>query len=576
MAGNPGSNPKRNTSWKLSLDAPHTVLDASGYPRVTAASQPAEHQAEFAQFYPNGLPVTYHMLHGHDSGGVPQQYMENHLPVRFYTHPPPHAIGKFSTLYGHYKQFSVLGELLPERRVHLWNKDEIQSVCNSLRQIFWGDMKTLRRPTRWDDLWEYFDAVDLYHYGVLNIWNVMNTLFDENCMIHTSWRAEVSVEIGHFVDEWMKEKENQEKLKGWDEMKGPVLCCLTSSDWKQISNLQDGEIGLLRSALQYRRQTLLSGNVPQANRPAADLFTAYQTNNLTNWLADSQILGRNGLPPPPASAPYHGPQPGMNATAPCFVRSGARSGSRNLSDGGQRTPSSSAVEALQKSSAAAATTKRAGKTGDIVICMGSSRPPPGWEDTKSGESSSQKTSEEDPSKDPDPAAPKGPEKDSKFKTTEKGIKPKTLDQESKAAAPKAPERDAKPKTFKKQWKPASARVSKQESKSDTVEKESKAVSSSKLDSESAAKKKDAQPVVASDKGKTELKVTSDDSNVKKDSSAAPLSGSDAPQSVVTMVPEQTDISKPEKDAARCIVTECKEDAVSAFDATPAETEAQPA
>ncbi|PFH60631.1 hypothetical protein XA68_10591 [Ophiocordyceps unilateralis] len=371
----------KNTSWKRSLDAPHPVLDPSGYPKFTVHDQAPEHQAEFAHFYPNGLPITYNMVHGHDSAGVAQEYIENHLPVRFYTHPPVHAMGKFSTMCGQSKQFCTTGDLLPERRVHLWTKDEIQSVCNSLRKIFWQEMKTLRRPTHWDDLWEYFDAVDLYHYGALNLWNVMNTLFDENCMISSVWRSELSLEIGHFTDEWVKDPGNQEKLKEWDDVKGPVLCCLTPDDWKKVSNLQGDEISLLKSALEYRRETLVSGNVQQGAKPPVDLMSAYQTDNLVNWLADTQVLGKNGLPPPPASAPYHGPQAAMSATAPCFMQQNTmyRSGNRAMSEGGQAT-GSSAVQALQMS-AAAATTRRVGKRGDVVVAVGSSQLPPDGEVT---------------------------------------------------------------------------------------------------------------------------------------------------------------------------------------------------
>ncbi|RDA91159.1 hypothetical protein CP533_4822 [Ophiocordyceps camponoti-saundersi (nom. inval.)] len=566
MAPHSGSNPRRHTSWKMSLDAPHVILDAAGYPRYTAATQSTETQAQFAHFYPNGLPVTYHMLHGHDSGGVPQEYMENHLPVRFYTHPPPNAIGKFSTMYGELKEFGIVGELLPERRVHLWNYDEIQSVCKSLRQVFWGEMKNLRRPTRWDDLWEYFDAVDLYHYGVLNIWNVMNTLFDETRIVTSTWSAEMAAEIGHFTDEWVKDEENQEKLKAWDEMKGPVLCCLTSDDWTKIRNLQDGEIAVLKSALEYRRQTLISGNVPQANRPA-DAITAYYTNNLSNWLAGAPVFGRNGLPPPPASAPYHGRHHGMNATAPCFVRSDASLGNRASSEGGQGTSSSasssSAVEALQKS-AAAATTKRTGKYSDVVVCMGSSRIPPGWEKTTTGVSPSQKTGEKDSSKEAESTPPEVVEKESQKTTLDedsKSVAPKVLEQEPK---PDTAEKESQPKTLNDESKPNTQQES-TPAASEVPEQKSKQV----VTSDTTVVKHVFTDVV---EGKKESEVTSDGNNSRDDSVAYP-SDHDADQNIVAIPTKQTDVSKSEKDAIVSIVTECQD---TASDTAPTETDAQPA
>lgn len=397
-----------------SLDAPHPVLDAAGFPKVHAGDQPLGQQAAFAQFYPNGLPITYNMLHGHDSGGVSQQYVENHLPIRFYTHPPAHAQGKFSAMYGQHR-FRKMGELLPERRVHLWNRDEIQSVCNSLRQVFWPDMKRLQKPARWDDLWEFFDAYDLYHYGALNLWNVMNTLFAENKMIDCGWNSDLTLEIGHFADDWVRVPENLTKLKEWNGFEGPVLALLSAADWKEIGNLEDEEISLLKSALLYRRDLLLSGASQQSYKAPPDLTTACQTGNLVNWLgehtrhmsfgshvansltAGAQVLGNNGLPSPPPSAALPTSPNGMNATAPCFIQNGCHYYhplGQNAPDDGKpmqmneqpahsygKPAQPTAVEALRKSADAATTVKT--KSG-VVIAIGSSKLPPGWEKMQEG------------------------------------------------------------------------------------------------------------------------------------------------------------------------------------------------
>ena len=286
MSENAGGSALKAAPQFTSLDAPHPVLDALGFPKVFAGDQPLGQQAVFAQFYPNGLPVTYNMLHGLDSGGVSRHYIENHLPIRFYTHPPTHAQGKFSAMYGQ-QHFRKMGELLPERRVHLWNKNEVQSVCNSLRQVFWPDMKRLQRSARWDDLWEFFDGYDMYNYGALNLWNVMNTLFDENKMINYGWNSDLTLEIGHFADEWIKTPENLNKLKDWNGFDGPVLSLLSAADWKGIGNLEDEEISVLKSALLYRRDLLLSGGYQQSYKPPTDLMTARQNGNLANWLGKS-------------------------------------------------------------------------------------------------------------------------------------------------------------------------------------------------------------------------------------------------------------------------------------------------
>ncbi|PHH84470.1 hypothetical protein CDD83_1895 [Cordyceps sp. RAO-2017] len=384
----------KNAAPYLSLEAPHPVLDAAGFPKDTAMNQPPGQQVAFAHFYPNGLPVTYNLIHGVDSGGVAHQYVENHLPVRFYTHPPPGVAAKFSTLHGQLP-FRFNGELLPERRVHLWNKDEIQSVCNSLRHLHWTDMKKMRRPARWDDLWEYYDAYDLYNYGALNLWNVMNTLYDENVLIGSGFNSDQILEVGHFSDQWIKKPENQERLKEWHGGQGSVLSLMAPEDWKEISNLEDTEISLLKSALLYRRRMLLAIDQQHYQKPpAVDLLTACRLGNLVNWLADSEILGQTGLPSPPPSEPHYSSSPGLNAAAPWFVYQGHHYFHPGPQYGGQfggqpyasvQSGPSNAVEVLQKS-ADAATMKRGGFTTEsgVVIAMGSSKTPPGWEKMTSG------------------------------------------------------------------------------------------------------------------------------------------------------------------------------------------------
>ncbi|UNI24033.1 hypothetical protein JDV02_009813 [Purpureocillium takamizusanense] len=379
-----GGSASRATDAYMSLDAPHVVLDAAGVPKTYACNQPLGTQAAFAAFYPNGLPVTYNMVHGRDSGGVPNQYIENHLPVRFYTHPPATAQGKFSTMYGQ-QAFRKTGDLLPERRVHLWNRDEIQSVCNSLRVIFWADMKRLTRPYRWDDLWEFFDAHDLYHYGALNLWNVINTLYDENKLIGNEWNGEAMMEIGRFADQWLKKEENRNKLAEWNSLKGGIVCVLASEDWQEIGDIQDDEMGLLKCALHYRRDLLLSGGLKQYIVPPQDLVSAVNSGAVVNWLADTQVLGENGLPSPPVAEAH---QSTMNPIVPCFVQDG----NHYYHPLGQNAPVAeppkvSAVEALRESSELEVPrkTKKMPPTGvvtesGVVIAMGSSKLPPRWDE----------------------------------------------------------------------------------------------------------------------------------------------------------------------------------------------------
>ncbi|KAF4964647.1 hypothetical protein FSARC_7443 [Fusarium sarcochroum] len=315
--------------------------------RVYAKDQPPNLREAFTEFYPNGLPNVYKMLQTPGVEGVPQTYVEDYLPIGFYTNPQLNARAIFSTQNG-LRPFRHMQHLLPQRRVHLWTKDEIQSVCNSLRNLYWDHMKGMQQPYCWDSLWTYFDACDIYNYGALNLWNVVNQLFDENKMIYLDLTKEVAIEIGHWADEWVTNENNCTKLLQWDEAQGPFLPLLTEADWKHIGNIQDEAMPLIASALKHRRTLLLS---PEKLRPSAKpnhLVTSCANNSLENWLAGQRIFTPAGLPSPPEARSHYCSPTSKNASAPVTVHLG-----NHYYDppSGKRVPS--AVEALHQSAAAA-------------------------------------------------------------------------------------------------------------------------------------------------------------------------------------------------------------------------------
>lgn len=251
--------------------------------RVYAKDQPPNLQAAFTEFYPNGLPNVYKMLQTPGAEGVPQTYVEDYLPLGFYTQPRPRARAIFSTQNGQ-RPFRQMQHLLPQRRIHLWSRDEIQSVCNSLRKLYWNHMKGMLQPFCWDSLWEYFDAFDLYHYGALNLWNVVNQLFDENKTIYADVIKEFAVHIGRWADDWLRIKNNVTKLLIWNETQGPLLRILSPEDWTDVGDIPDDAVPMLANALKHRRKLILSPeSSPQQVKPN-HLSSACLRNSLENWL----------------------------------------------------------------------------------------------------------------------------------------------------------------------------------------------------------------------------------------------------------------------------------------------------
>lgn len=261
-----------------------TMVSQGAGPRMRAENLPAERREEFSKYYPNGLPTEY-KLEDNIRGHVPRRYVENNLPVGFYTNPPLGAPALFSTA-NRQTEFRKLEHILPQRTVHLWSRDEIQAVCNSLRKRFWDLMPQMQLPQCWDDLWTYFDAFDLYHYGSINLWNVINNLYAENKVIQADVNRERAVQIGQWVDRWTEDSANGEKLKSWSEEQGAVLGLLNHECWESLGQLSDDTIPLVAKALKHRRG-LMMRHTKTENEPRG-LMEACTFNDVENWLGTPQ------------------------------------------------------------------------------------------------------------------------------------------------------------------------------------------------------------------------------------------------------------------------------------------------
>lgn len=196
---------------------------------VHAVDQSPSTRAAFQKLYPNGLPAAYNMVYDED-GGPPRKYVEESVRMGFYTEPPDHAPAIFSTSNG-IREFRRMEHILPRRHVSLWSKNEVQTHCNSIRKVFWEYMKTMKKPVQWECLYEYFDAHDLYHYGLTNLWNLVNNLYAENKIIYGDIMSEAAVEIGRWIEKWAENSVNKEKLVAWKSKSTvPIVLLLDPKD----------------------------------------------------------------------------------------------------------------------------------------------------------------------------------------------------------------------------------------------------------------------------------------------------------------------------------------------------------
>jgi hypothetical protein len=180
--------------------------------------------------------------------------------------------------------------LLPARFVHLWDRDEVQICCNSLRLLYWEHMKNLERPTEWVHMWKWFDAHDLYFYGAQNLYNCINHLHDENKLIHADVRREYALHIGHWANEWCAIQANKEKLKAWNEQKGPIFNLLTQRDHYDMGPISDDVIPMISDAMKHRRHLMLHDPDLVERMKPNHLVPACQSGTLHNWMGKLIVL----------------------------------------------------------------------------------------------------------------------------------------------------------------------------------------------------------------------------------------------------------------------------------------------
>ncbi|KAH8711085.1 hypothetical protein HC256_007914 [Beauveria bassiana] len=251
--------------------------------RILAQDQTDELKEPFARLYPNGVPKEYSMWHETGSD-LPVSYIEDNLPLGFYTKPPVDAKAIFSTSSGQ-RPFRHMHHILPRRmKLHLWSKNEIQENCNSIRKAHWDVMQGMTEPLCWDDLWQYFDAFDLYHHGAINLWNIINHLYAENKIIYIDVMKTWALELGRWADQWLQVGGNADKLKSWSNEKGSVIQILNEQDWDSLGPVEDCKIPMLSNALKHRRDHLLSPARIQTSE-ARDLVSSIRNKGgVENWM----------------------------------------------------------------------------------------------------------------------------------------------------------------------------------------------------------------------------------------------------------------------------------------------------
>ncbi|KAI8627818.1 hypothetical protein F5Y19DRAFT_156067 [Xylariaceae sp. FL1651] len=234
------------------------------------------------------------------------QFLDGEPPMKFFAEPPKNCAAVLSTAEGT-RPFRLVHDTTFKREGYYWWAAEIQRVCDELRQNLPGACNNIEPLESYLDLYNYFDAYDIYYRGAQNLWNVIHTLLFENY-----YKQEILL-----LKKQMKEQPADLYRKTTETAGGPLPDKLDVSS-KIINRIviADGTSATAARKAGYKGVVPSATTIAQqkAQNNAADKIPS-STRIIAGATPDSRIssMGRTTHSPPPkaryASAPNTGGKP---------------------------------------------------------------------------------------------------------------------------------------------------------------------------------------------------------------------------------------------------------------------------
>lgn len=144
---------------------------------------------------------------------------------------------------------------IPSRRSYAWKDHHIRSMATTLRSHYGNKTKTIVRPKVWDDLYQYFDAVDLWAKGAWNLWRVLQLICDENEAPPPQSHSDAAArdEIEEWAYNWCTHEQNRIRLVGWDQ-RSDILHVLSPADSQDLDGCGPEVLTILHGALMHWHQ----------------------------------------------------------------------------------------------------------------------------------------------------------------------------------------------------------------------------------------------------------------------------------------------------------------------------------
>ena len=186
------------------------------------------------------------------------------MPTQFYDVPEA-CLAIFSTNCGAIAK-RQLPDPPPPSIVRSDIDGDIQRKATALWQEFPVQIQHVRCPLAWEDLYTYFDAVDLWTEGPEYLFEVIRYIGYQNYTIDREANLEIQLEIYKWAGEWVRL--NEHKLRQVPE-RADLPSLFNDTEWNEVAGMKQEEFTTLVAALHYHRHLL---NLEQENHAAEQVL----------------------------------------------------------------------------------------------------------------------------------------------------------------------------------------------------------------------------------------------------------------------------------------------------------------
>jgi hypothetical protein len=183
--------------------------------------------------------------------GITANYIRIPQPrMGFYWNMPADATCLFSINEDVPEKRRYKRGIVPSRPSDAWNDHDVRSMAAILRSLHGDKTKTMVRPKVWDDLYHFFDVVDLWTKGAWNLWRALQLICDENEGPPSQPRLDDTAigEVEEWAYAWCTHEQNRTRLGWWDQ-RSDILHVLSPADSKDLDGCGPEVLAVLRSAL---------------------------------------------------------------------------------------------------------------------------------------------------------------------------------------------------------------------------------------------------------------------------------------------------------------------------------------